>query len=59
MAKVSLDHLRKGGLPRGLPERVYQLCLRRDLLAKADTLTNELRDLMVADVVVDTDGAPP
>lgn len=59
-SKVSLDYLRKGGVPRGLPERGYELCLRRDLLAEVDSLTVQLRDAMIADVTPeDPDDAPP
>lgn len=55
MAKVSLADLRAGNAPVALPERSYPLCLRRDLLAKADKLTRELQALPVGD----DEGAPP
>jgi hypothetical protein len=59
MSKVTLDHLRKGGVARGLPERAYSLCLRRDLLAEVDSVTERLRDVMVADASVDPESLPP
>lgn len=59
MAKVTLDHLRKGGVPRGLPERVYQLCVRRDLLAEVDSLASQLNDAVIAHAREDNDNAPP
>lgn len=37
MTKVSLADLRKGA-PTARTERIYQLCLRRDLMAEVDTL---------------------
>jgi hypothetical protein len=59
MSKVTLDHLRKGGVARGLPERAYSLCLRRDLLAEVDSVTEQLRDVMVADASADPENLPP
>lgn len=59
MAKLSLDQLRKGDVPRGLPERSYPLCLRRDLLAEVDALTNQLRDAEITGDDVDPESLPP
>jgi hypothetical protein len=44
VTKVSLDDLRKGS-PVARTERVYQLCLRRDLMAEVDALTGELSSM--------------
>lgn len=55
MAKVSLEDLRKGA-PVARTERVYQLCLRRDLIGRVDMLTTELASLPAP---VEDDNAPP
>lgn len=59
MSKVTLDHLRKGGLPRGLPERVYELCLRRDLLGEVDALNDKMRTTKIAVARGSDENAPP
>lgn len=55
MAKVSLEDLRKGS-PVARTERVYQLCLRRDLMAEVDALTTELTSPRLGQ---DEDKQPP
>lgn len=48
MAKVSLADLRSGARSAALPERAYQLCIRRDLLARTDSLVDELQSALSA-----------
>jgi hypothetical protein len=58
VAKVSLDDLRKGA-PTARTERVYALCLRRDLMAEVDALSGELSSLALAQPEVDEENQPP
>lgn len=58
MTKVSLDDLRKGA-PVARTERVYQLCLRLDLMAEVDALQQEWSSLRITEAAVDPDLAPP
>lgn len=59
MAKVSLKDLRAGDAKVALAERSYSLCLRRDLVAKVDRLTDALSTAQVNQASVDPDAAPP
>lgn len=58
MAKVSLDDLRKGS-PVARTERTYQLCLRLDLMAEVDALTQEWSSLQIAQAVTEEESRPP
>jgi hypothetical protein len=59
MPKVSLDDLRRGSAQVALAERAYALCIRRDLVAEVDRLTDELTNLPAREMQGDPDIQPP